>query len=173
MARNVEIKARIECVEMLLPKVAALADGAPLEIFQDDTFFSCPNGRMKLRVFSPDRGELIFYQRADKAGPKESSYYISPTTSPDSLRDVLTRGYGQGGRVRKLRTLLMVGKTRIHLDQVENLGSFLELEVALAEGEAPESGEAVARELLDALGISSDQLIDVAYVDLLGDDGVY
>jgi len=62
MARNVEIKARIERVEFILPKVAAIADKGPVEIIQDDTFFACPNGRLKLRVVSPGEGELIFYR---------------------------------------------------------------------------------------------------------------
>ena len=167
MARNVEIKARIESVESLLPKAAALADQGPIEIIQDDTFFSCPNGRLKLRVFSPTEGELIFYRRPDQAGPKESFYLVSPTTSPDVLRESLSLAYGQVGRVRKTRILFLVGKTRIHLDRVDNLGDFLEIEVVLSDGEAVETGEEIAHDLISKLGISPDQLIDRAYVDLL------
>src|SRR6266404_2966481 len=128
MPRNVEIKARIESVDALLPRVQAIADSGPTEIFQDDTFFQCPNGRLKLRAFSEASGELIFYQRPDRAGPKESFYVISATTSPDTLREALSLAYGQCGRVRKHRALFMVGRTRIHLDKVEELGHFLELE---------------------------------------------
>ncbi|MDD5033112.1 MAG: class IV adenylate cyclase [Methylococcaceae bacterium] len=167
MARNIEIKASIESVEALAPKAAALADQGPIEIHQDDTFFSCANGRMKLRAFSPREGQLIFYRRPDQAGPKESFYIISPTTEPESLREALSLGYGQTGRVRKHRTLYRVDRTRIHLDRVENLGHFLELEVVLADDETSESGIAVAHDLLDRLGISSAQLIEGAYVDLL------
>jgi adenylate cyclase class IV len=61
----------------------------------------------------------------------------------------------------------MAGRTRIHLDRVEGLGDFLELEVVLSEGETTESGVKVAHELLARLGISPQQLIDGAYVDLL------
>lgn len=167
MARNVEIKARIDSVDKLLPRAQAIADGGPTEIVQDDTFFSCPNGRLKLRAFSETAGELIFYQRPDQAGPKESSYLISPTASPDTLREVLSLAYGASGRVRKHRTLFMAGRTRIHLDRVEGLGDFLELEVVLSEGETTESGVRVAHELLARLGISPQQLIEGAYVDLL------
>jgi predicted adenylyl cyclase CyaB len=167
MPRNVEIKARIESVEALLPRVRAIADTGPTEIFQDDTFFTCPNGRLKLRAFSETSGELIFYQRADSAGPKESFYVISPTASPNTLREALSRAYGQCGRVRKHRTLFMVGRTRIHLDKVEGLGHFLELEVVLAEDESTEAGVAVAHELLARLGVSAQQLLEGAYVDLL------
>jgi predicted adenylyl cyclase CyaB len=167
MARNVEIKAHIESINSIFPKAAALADKGPVEILQDDTFFSCPNGRLKLRAFSSEKGELIFYRRSDQSGPKESFYVISPTTSPDTLREVLSLAYGQAGRVRKSRTLFLAGRTRIHLDRVEGLGEFLELEVVLTDGESVETGEAVARELMEKLGIQPDQLIDVPYVDLL------
>jgi predicted adenylyl cyclase CyaB len=167
MPRNVEIKARIESVDALLPRVQAIADSGPSEILQDDTFFSCPNGRLKLRALSESDGELIFYQRPDSAGPKESFYVISPTASPNTLREVLSRAYGQCGRVRKHRTLFMAGRTRIHLDKVEGLGQFLELEVVLTEDESTEAGVTVAHELLARLGISPQQSIDGAYVDLL------
>jgi predicted adenylyl cyclase CyaB len=169
MARNVEIKARIESVEALTPRAAALADQGPTEIVQDDTFFACPNGRLKLRAFSATSGQLIFYQRPDQAGPKESFFLISPTSSPDTLREALTLAYGQAGRVRKHRTLFLSGRTRIHLDRVENLGDFLELEVVMADGESAETGVAVAHDLLAKLGIAPSQLIERAYVDLLND----
>jgi len=166
MARNIEIKARVADMEDMIIRVAGLADNGPAEIFQDDTFFSCHNGRLKLRVLSPKEGQLIYYKRQDKSGPKESFYVIYTTTSPDSLREVLTLAYGETGRVKKHRTLFMKGRTRIHLDRVEGLGDFLELEVVLAEEEQPESGITVADELLKRLGISPQQLVEGAYVDL-------
>jgi predicted adenylyl cyclase CyaB len=166
-SRNVEIKARISSVEALVPRVAALADQGPVEIEQDDTFFVCERGRIKLRALSATEGQLIFYRRANQAGPKESRFVISPTASPDSLRDALTLAYGSAGRVRKHRTLYLVGRTRVHLDRVESLGHFLELEVVLAEGEGPDAGVKEARALMAALGLADDQLIDGAYVDLL------
>lgn len=167
MPRNVEIKARIESADALLPRVQAIADSGPTEILQDDTFFHCPNGRLKLRAFSDNSGELIFYQRPDRAGPKESFYVLSPTVSPDTLREALSLAYGQTGRVRKHRTLFMAGRTRIHLDRVDGLGDFLELEVVLMENEPTEAGITIAHGLLARLGVSPQQLIDGAYVDLL------
>jgi predicted adenylyl cyclase CyaB len=165
-SRNVEIKARIASVEAMAPRVAALADRGPVEIKQDDTFFVCERGRLKLRALSPTEGQLIFYRRANQAGPKESRFVISPTASPDSLRDALTLAYGSAGRVRKHRTLYLVGRTRVHLDRVESLGHFLELEVVLAEGESPDAGVKEARALMTALGLADNQLIDGAYVAL-------
>jgi predicted adenylyl cyclase CyaB len=167
MARNIEIKAHIESVEAVIPKAAACADKGPIEIIQDDTFFACQNGRLKLRAFSSTEGELIFYRRPDQAGPKESFYLISPTSAPDVLRESLTLAYGQAGRVCKHRTLFLADRTRIHLDRVEDLGHFLELEVVLSDGETVESGEVIAQDLIGKLGISPAQLIEGAYVDLI------
>jgi len=167
MARNIEIKARIESVEALEPIAATLATEGPIGIAQDDTFFRCPGGRLKLRVFFPTECELIFYRRADQLGPKESFYIRSPTSSPETLREALSLAYGQVGRVVKRRTLYLVGRTRVHLDRVEGLGDFLELEVVLEEGEPSEIGVREARALMSQLGIEPSALIETAYVDLL------
>lgn len=167
MPRNIEIKAHVESVEALALKAAAFATEGPIAIAQDDTFFRCESGRLKLRAFSDGTGELIFYRRTDQPGPKESFYLRSPTTAPDTLRESLTLAYGQVGRVIKQRTLFMVGRTRVHLDRVEGLGHFLELEVVLAEGEPVEAGVREANGLMERLGVKPQQLIDGAYVDLL------
>jgi predicted adenylyl cyclase CyaB len=167
MTKNIEIKARIASVESMLPIVVKLADQGPIEFVQDDQFFPCPNGRLKLRAFSEHDGQLIFYQRPNDAGPKTSFYVISPTASPNTLRQALSLAYGEGGRVSKIRTLFLVGRTRIHLDKVEGLGDFLELEVVLDKDEPHEAGVKIANELLIKLGIAQDQLIEEAYVDLL------
>jgi predicted adenylyl cyclase CyaB len=171
MARNIEIKARIDSVDTLIPAVAELADEGPTEIIQDDTFFRCDAGRLKLRVFSDGNGELIFYRRPNQKGPKESFYVRSPTTAPDLLRESLSLAYGQAGRVRKHRTLFLVGRTRVHLDKVEHLGQFLELEVVLNGGENADVGVREARDLMDKLGVGPNQLVDDAYVDMLTRQG--
>jgi predicted adenylyl cyclase CyaB len=167
MARNIEIKARVADLAALAARVAAIADGGPTPIPQDDTFFRCDDGRLKLRVFDDGTGELIFYRRPDQAGPKESFYVLSPTASPDTLREALTLAYGQVGRVRKHRTLFLAGRTRVHLDRIADLGDFMELEVVLSDGETLEAGVREAHGLMERLGIRPDSLVDGAYVDLL------
>jgi predicted adenylyl cyclase CyaB len=167
MARNIEIKARIESVEAMSTKAVALADEGPIELLQDDTFFTCERGRLKLRALSPNEGQLIFYQRPNRPGPQESFFIIAPTSSPDTLREALSHAYGQAGRVRKHRTLYRIGRTRVHLDRVEGLGHFLELEVVLSEGEQSTRGLEEALKLMAALGIAPTQLIEGSYVDLL------
>jgi predicted adenylyl cyclase CyaB len=171
MPRNIEIKARIESVESLAPKAATVATKGPIEIAQDDTFFRCESGRLKLRAFSATEGELIFYRRANEHGPKESFYVRTPTASPESLRACLSLAYGEVGRVVKQRTLYLVGRTRVHLDRVEGLGHYLELEVVLEEDEPVEVGVREAHSLMAQLGVEPSQLVETAYVDLLAQAG--
>jgi predicted adenylyl cyclase CyaB len=172
MARNIEIKARIESIDALRPKVAELAVGDPIEMEQDDTFFRCETGRLKLREFANKSGELIYYRRPDQPGPKESFYLRSPVTETTSLRETLSLACGQIGRIRKHRMLYLIGRTRVHLDRIQELGHFLELEVILDEGESVQAGIEIAQKLMAQLGIESRQLIDCAYVDLLAEKHV-
>ncbi len=167
MARNIEIKARIEDIADLARRVATIADSGPVDIVQDDTFFNCQTGRLKLRAFQDGRAELIYYRRADAPGPKESFYLRCPASLPDSLREILSHAFGQCGRVEKRRTLYLLGRTRVHVDRVKGLGEFVELEVVLSDGEPPEDGFAEAHALTKKLGIDPSQLVDCAYVDLL------
>jgi predicted adenylyl cyclase CyaB len=166
MPRNIEIKARIKSAAALRAKAAAIADKGPIKIDQDDTFFRCRSGMLKLRAFSEAAGELIFYRRPKKKGPKESFYIRSPTTAPQALRESLSLAYGVIGRVRKRRTLFLVGRTRVHIDEVEGLGHFMELEVVLADGEPSTAGVQEARELMARLGVSPSQLVEGAYLEL-------
>lgn len=167
MARNIEIKAHVADLSAVAKAAERLGAEGPVEIIQDDSFFTCPNGRLKLRVFADGTGELIFYRRSDQAGPKESFYLRSRTPDPDVLRESLTLAYGAAGRVRKKRLLYMHGRTRIHLDDVQGLGAFVELEVVLREGESTDDGVREAHRLMDGLSIAGSQLIEGAYVDLL------
>ena len=78
MARNIEIKARIASVEAVLARAASIADGAPVVIDQDDTFFAVAHGRLKLRRFADGSAELIQYHRDDSADAKASDYVRVP-----------------------------------------------------------------------------------------------
>ena len=169
MPVNVEIKARIPSVEALLPRAIALADDPPQRITQDDTFFGVARGRLKLREFADGSGELIHYERPDSEGPKRSDYVIAPVSGPGALRDALARACGEIGRVRKQRTILLAGQTRIHLDEVEGLGAFLELEVVLREGQSEHEARQIALALMAELGVGREALVGRAYLDLLAE----
>jgi adenylate cyclase len=165
MARNVEIKARLMDWEQMRQRVAALADRPPQTLQQEDVFFTVPRGRLKLRTQN-GKAELIYYLRENSSGPRECNYLRIPIPDPAAARAMLALVHGERGIVRKTRWLYMVGQTRIHLDRVENLGDFLELEVVLRDDQPLEEGVAVARDLMARLDIRDDQLLDRAYVDL-------
>lgn len=174
MPTNIELKARAHDVAKLIEAATRLSDSPPVRLDQDDTFFATRSGRLKLRVIgSTDgggrRGELIFYRRADAPGPRESAYIIASAPEPDSLRDILATALGIAGRVRKRRTLYLAGQTRIHIDDVEGLGAFVELETVLRPGQRNEEGAAITGRVAAALGIQETDLVDRAYVDLLRD----
>jgi predicted adenylyl cyclase CyaB len=167
MAANIEIKARVKDFDGLARRVEAFSDAPAVTLEQEDTFFNTPGGRLKLRVLAPDHGELIYYTRDDATGPKRSDYLISMTTDPEALKTVLATAWGIRGVVRKQRLLYRVGNTRIHLDTVEGLGTFMELEVVLATGQSEQQGFVTAVEVMARLGIADADLVDVAYIDLL------
>ena len=167
MPANIEIKARVADPEALLARARNIASTAPEVILQTDTFFQVPEGRLKTREFADGSGELIFYRRPDAEGPKTSSYAISRTADGSALRGLLSTALEVRGVVRKKRLLLLAGRTRIHLDEVEGLGSFMELEVVLADGDDPAGGDQEAAELMAKLGIHAEDLVSGAYIDLL------
>ena len=166
MPRNIEIKAAIHSVEALLPRARALADGDAVLIQQDDSFFAVPHGRLKLRQFEDGSAELIHYHRPDIGEAKASDYVRVAAPDPDALREALRRANGDAGRVRKKRWLLMAGATRIHLDRVEGLGDFMELEVVLAEGQGDLEGIAIAEALMHRLGLADAPRLAGSYLDM-------
>jgi adenylate cyclase class IV len=171
MARNIEIKARIASVAQLLPHAQAVAGGTAMLIEQDDTFFKVPHGRLKLRQFADGSAELIHYHRPDTGDAKASDYVRVPVPDPAALREALARGCGLLGRVQKRRWLLLAEdgafQTRIHLDQVQGLGDYMELEVVLQGGQTDAQGAAVAEALMDALGLAGAPRLAGSYLDML------
>ena len=167
MGCNVEIKARATDFAAQRARAFELSGESPELLTQEDTFFSTRRGRLKLRRFSDAEGELIYYERPDAQGPTESRYLILPTREPAVLRDALSKALGISGVVRKRREVYHVAGTRVHMDTVEGLGEFIELEAVLGPDESQEDGRARVRELAGELGISDGDLIDRAYIDLL------
>lgn len=166
MNRNVEIKARLEDPAEVRRRAAALADRGPLELEQEDTFYASPRGRLKLRRFGDGGAELIFYRRPDERGPR-TSHFLRSTVEPDAMRELLDSALDTLGVVRKRRTVFFADRTRIHIDRVEGLGDFAEIEVVLAPGESESDGRRVATEVMAALAIEPRSLVERAYFDLL------
>ena len=167
MPVNIEIKARVHDFAGLQKRAEQLSDFPCRVIPQEDTFFNCPHGRIKLRELNPQHGQLVYYVRQDITGPKHSDYKIFETNDPASLKLILTEAFGIRGVITKVRHLYLAGQTRIHLDDVKGLGKFLELEVVLRPEQNDADGQAIAENLMQRLGIQQVDLIDTAYMDML------
>jgi len=167
VGRNIEVKARARELRRQCELAAALAGGPGETLHQEDTFFHCPQGRLKLRCFPGGRAELIHYHRPDIEAAAASCYERVPVGDAQALRRALAGALGVRAVVRKQRTLYRAGATRIHLDRVEGLGEFIELEVVLSAGQHEAEGAATVAELMAALAIAEQDLIGAAYVDLL------
>lgn len=169
MPHNVEIKA---AAREWAVQLALAADIAPLaaDLLQEDTFFGCAHGRLKLRVIREGGRQsavLIAYARADRPGPKASAYELAEVPEPETLRAVLGAALGVGVTVRKRRLLFLVGQTRVHFDEVQGLGRFVELEVVLRPEQSEADGAAIARDLMGRLHIVPEDLVPGAYADLM------
>ncbi|CAH2273682.1 adenylate cyclase [Pelobates cultripes] len=170
MPRNVEVKARVHNWAHTLKECKNLSESTGEIIAQRDVFFNTQCGRLKLRDFKDGQGQLIYYERPDLLGPKLSNYAISNTADPQGLEEVLTQALGIRGSVVKERLLFLVGQTRIHMDRVQDLGDFVELEVVLTDSQTPDDGQHIANNLMKSLGIAPEDLLTGAYVDLLQKD---
>lgn len=167
MPANIEIKARARDFVEIKSRAEELSD-TPVEIIpQEDVFFNVSQGRLKLRILASDNAQLIYYTRPDQEGPKRSDYHIAHTTDPENLKRVLELSYGIRGVVKKTRYLYLVGQTRIHLDDVEGLGHFMELEVVMKDGQSDGEGQEVAEGLMASLGVERSDLLEGAYMDML------
>ncbi len=165
-AANIEFKARCPDPQRVRQRLADLGIPLARDMRQRDTYFVVPCGRLKLRRIDDSEAELIQYQRADRAAARQSSYQLVPVPEPDPLERALARALGVRVVVDKRRTLYLWGRTRVHLDQVRGLGSFLELETVVTDQsleEARAECEAVRREL----GVEEGELLSGSYADLL------
>ena len=167
MPSNIEIKARVRDLSALRHNAAQLAMGPSRILHQEDVFFRTPHGRLKLRIFPDGSGQLIQYERPDTIHCKQSDYRIHETSDPASLRASLAAALGETITVTKKREVFLVGQTRVHLDEVEGLGSFMELEVVLRPDQDPEEGRSIATALMAKLGVRESDLVSCAYADLL------
>jgi predicted adenylyl cyclase CyaB len=167
MPTNIEIKARVRDVAALRARAQELSDASVQVIPQEDTFFATQKGRLKLRELGPALGQLVYYERADQGGPKRSDYRIFETHDVAGLREILSLALGVRGVVKKVRSLYLVGQTRLHLDDVDGLGQFMELEVVLQPGQSEAEGMNVAMGLMAELGVEETDLLEGAYMDLL------
>lgn len=165
--RNLEIKAIDPDPQATLR--AALELGADDEgwLHQRDTYFHAVQGRLKLREAPPEPAELIAYARAELAGPKVSLYRVVQVADHAALIEALSESLGVKVVVEKARRLLRWRNVRIHLDRVEGLGDFVELEAVAASPGGLEVERDRVEELRATLGIADEHLVAHGYADLL------
>ncbi len=167
---NIELKAR--CADLQEAAARSLALGASDRgvLAQRDTYYAARSGRLKLRE-DPVRGsELIAYRRPDTASARQSAYLLAPVAAPNELNEALSAALGDPVVVvSKQRHLLSWEGVRIHLDTVEELGTFIELEAVLPDAGDPEAARAKVERLREELSITDDTLVAGGYADLLMD----
>ena len=163
MPENLEIKVRVENLARL-ESVAKHLGPCIFNGIQRDTYFRISKGRLKLRE-ADDSAELIFYTRPDTKGARWSCYITTRVNNPREVRLMLSELFGIKQVVKKRRKVFIYRNARIHLDRVEGLGTFLEIEVtkARSNGQARE----LLGSILEKMQITRKTLIGKSYSDLL------
>jgi adenylate cyclase, class 2 len=165
--RNVELKARDDDLGRSLEICRVLGAADLGEIRQRDTYFNVARGGLKLREESPGQTHLIQFERADKPQQRESRYRIVIVEDGPGLRAVLEAALGVRVVVAKCRHVHVWRDVRIHLDEVDGLGTFIELE-AVAPPESDLTREhALILELREAFAIVDARLLSHGYADQL------
>lgn len=166
MSRNLELKSRCRDLAFATQIAAAIAEFQWTKS-QIDTYFRVPTGRLKLREQDDRPAELIGYDRSDHPDARMSEYTVVPIPDAALLKSTLTRALGLRVVVAKRRTLYMSHNVRIHLDDVANLGTFVEFEAVIQTAEDEAASPARVAQLASALNLRDEDRIAQSYSDLL------
>ena len=165
---NIELKARCEDFGRLREACRSLGAEDQEPERQIDTCFKVAHGRLKLRESLRSGAELIYYARPDVAWARESHYEICPVEDAEGLKAVLRKALGMQAVVTKRREIFVIGNVRIHLDKVQGLGSFVELEGIVENAAELAVVAEEVRALQQALAIDDRSLVKESYADLVG-----
>lgn len=135
---------------------------------QIDTYFKVNDGRLKLREGNIEKS-LIFYQRQNQKNIKQSKIIVIPFSESEQIKDLLIKANGILTIVDKKREIYFIDNVKFHIDQVKNLGSFVEIE-AIDEGGHTDAKEKLFKQCqkyLNLFEIASKDLIDCSYSDLI------
>ena len=164
---NIEIKAKCddhEKIRQILKSRNADFKGTKHQI---DTYFKVNNGRLKLREDNAENF-LVFYEREDKAGPKQSDVILFKSDLDSSLKEILLKSLGVLVVVDKQREIYSLENVKFHIDIVKNLGTFMEIEAIDSDGAfVKEKLLEQCQNYLNLFGILKSDLISVSYSDLL------
>ncbi len=164
---NIEIKARCNRTDEI--RRILLDENADYKgtDFQTDTYFIVKEGRLKLRHGNIENS-LIYYKRENISGSKKSSVILYNTTPDSKLKEILTQTLGILVEVKKKREIYFIENVKFHIDEVESLGSFVEIE---AISSVPDKEEIFFRnqceKYISLLKINKDDLISISYSDML------
>jgi adenylate cyclase class 2 len=167
MPRNVEMKARVPdfaAARRVAERLGARHEWTDVQV---DRYYRLDgSARVKLRTCARGPAELIRYDRAEDGPVRTSAYEISRPRD-DAHAVCLIPGGEPLAVVRKRRELWLLDNVRIHLDTVDRLGTFLELE-AVVDATHDEAGcRLQVKRMLDALGIAPGDCVRASYGDLL------
>ncbi len=166
--KNIELKVKVNTLNDVRDMLVKLDVNKNGLLHQLDTYFHSENGRLKLRETNNKEFELIYYERPDGSESKMSTYEII-SFSRDSVSDIksiLRLSNGIKVIVEKERELWLYKNTRIHLDNVNDLGEYIELETVV-KGVSMLEAWAEHKEVVDFLKLSQYKKCDVSYSDLL------
>lgn len=164
---NIELKARTENAAQI--RQYLLNRGAEFRGIdrQTDTYFKVPNGRLKLREGKIENN-LIWYQRSDQAGPKQSDFILTPVPDAVSLKQSLTNALGIKVTVVKNREIYFIGNVKFHIDQLDELGNFVEIEASNKTEDLPVEKLREQCEFYRlAFDIKDEDLLEYSYSDML------
>jgi adenylate cyclase, class 2 len=164
---NIEIKAR--CANPQAIRDILRSQGADFRgtDYQTDTYFKVERGRLKLREGNIENA-LVYYEREDQEGPKQAQVTLYPTTPRSALKEILTQSLGILVVVKKQREIYFIDNVKFHLDTVDGLGTFAEVEAIDKKGTIGKAQLlAQCRTFLELLQITPDDLVAVSYSDLL------
>lgn len=170
LSRNIEIKARVADPERARATAERLATARLGIERQRDTCFGCRVGRLKLREIEGRAVQLIAYQRSDLPGAKPSDYRLveiaeGHLTQPS--RELLEASLGKLVVVEKTREIFLYHTVRIHLDEVAELGSFIEFEAVVAGATDDAIAHKQVHWLIEQFGIAAADLMTGSYGDML------
>lgn len=164
---NVEIKANLhnpEHVREILKQKKAYFKGLDHQI---DTYFASNQGRLKLREGNIEKS-LIYYERKNQAGPKESDILLYRSENAEELKPILEKVLPIRVIVDKKREIYYIDNVKFHVDEVKDLGQFVEIEAI------DETGTIGKQTLLEQceyyiklFNIQPHDLLEVSYSDLL------
>ncbi|MCB9812146.1 class IV adenylate cyclase [Candidatus Nomurabacteria bacterium] len=166
--KNIELKAKVNALNKLRERLVFLGVAEKSVLHQIDTYFQIKKGRLKLREINSKEFELIYYERPDVSESKVSTYEIISfdEVQAKKIKSVLGATNGLLVTVEKERELWIYKNTRIHLDDVTDLGEYVELETVVGDISMPEA-QAEHYEVMGLLELDQCEKCDVSYSDLL------